>query len=35
MDTRDAKVASWSVVAIAKWPAEQLAAVSSYVLRAL
>jgi hypothetical protein len=35
MDTRDAKVASWSVEAIAKWPAEQLAAVSSYVLRAL
>jgi hypothetical protein len=29
MDTRDAKVASWSVEAIAKWPAEQLAAVSS------
>jgi hypothetical protein len=33
--TRAAQVASWSVEAIAKWPPEQLAAVSSYALRAL
>jgi hypothetical protein len=35
MKTRESKAASWSVEAIAKWPAEQLAAVSSYALRAL
>ena len=35
MKTRECQVASWSVEAIAKWPAEQLAAVSSYALRAL
>jgi hypothetical protein len=35
MKTREAMVASWSVEAIAKWPAEQLMAVASYALRAL
>ena len=35
MKTREAQVASWSVEPIAKWPAEQLATVSSYALRAL
>ena len=35
MKTREGMVASWSVEAIAKWPAAQLVAVASYVLRAL
>jgi len=35
MKTREATVASWSIEALAKWPAEQLMAVSSYALRAL
>jgi hypothetical protein len=35
MKTREATAASWSIAAIAKWPAEQLMAVSSYALRAL
>jgi hypothetical protein len=35
MKTREATAASWSIEAIAKWPAEQLMAVSSYALRAL
>ena len=35
MKTREGLVASWSVEAIAKWPAAQLVAVASYVLRAL
>jgi hypothetical protein len=34
MKNRDATVASWSVEAIAKWPTEQLTAVSSYAPRA-
>jgi len=35
MKNREATVASWPVEAIAKWPADQRAAVSSYALRAL
>ena len=35
MKNREATVASCSVEAIAKWPVEQLTAVSSYALRAL
>ena len=35
MKNREATAASWSVEAIAKWPAEQLTAVSSYAPRAL
>jgi hypothetical protein len=35
MNARDAKVASWSVEAMANWPPDQLMAVASYALRAL
>jgi hypothetical protein len=35
MKNREATVASWPVEAIAKWPAEQRTAVTSYALRAL
>jgi hypothetical protein len=35
MKTRENQFASWSIGTIAKWPAEQLAAVSSYALQAL
>ena len=35
MKTREATVASWSIEALAKWPAEQLMAVSSFGVRAL
>jgi hypothetical protein len=35
MKNREATVASCSVEAIARWPVEQLTAVSSYALRAL